>query len=72
MSIAGSDVHLITAVNFVATKLEAFHGRGANDVTLSHDLEDIVAVIDGRSEIVTNSRPPIPPSGPSSRPGSRR
>jgi hypothetical protein len=52
LSIAGSDVQLVTAVYFVATKLEAFHGRGANDVTLSHDLEDIVAVIDGRSEIV--------------------
>jgi hypothetical protein len=36
----------------VASKLEAFHGRGADDVTLSHDLEDIIAVIDGRAEIV--------------------
>jgi hypothetical protein len=35
------------------SKLEAFHGRGGNDITLSHDLEDIIAVIDGRAEIVT-------------------
>jgi hypothetical protein len=39
-------------VYFVASKLAAFHGRGAEDVTLSHDLEDIIAVIDGRAEIV--------------------
>jgi hypothetical protein len=43
---------LVKPVYFVATKLEAFHGRGANDLTLSHDLEDIVALIDGRAEIV--------------------
>ena len=35
----------------LATKLEAFRGRGHNDITGSHDLEDIVAVIDGREEI---------------------
>jgi hypothetical protein len=52
LSIAGSEVQLVTAVYFVATKLEAFRGRGAGDVTLSHDLEDIVAVVDGRPEIV--------------------
>jgi hypothetical protein len=40
------------AAGVLATKLEAFRGRGAGDVTLSHDLEDIVSVIDGRPEIV--------------------
>jgi hypothetical protein len=52
LSIAGRAAQLVTAVYFVATKLEAFRGRGAGDVTLSHDLEDIVAVVDGRPEIV--------------------
>jgi len=33
-------------------KLDAFHGRGRNDFRMSHDLEDIVTVIDGRSEVV--------------------
>lgn len=42
---------LITAPYFLATKLEAFHGRGKNDYRMSHDLEDIVTVIDGRPEI---------------------
>ena len=52
LSIAGHDIRVVTPVYFVASKLEAFHGRGAEDVTLSHDLEDIIAVIDGRAEIV--------------------
>lgn len=43
---------MVKPVYFVATKLEAFHGRGADDLILSHDLEHIVALIDGRAEIV--------------------
>ena len=38
--------------HFLATKLEAFYGRGGGDYLASHDLEDLVAVIDGRPEIV--------------------
>lgn len=33
------------------TKLEAFEGRGNNDFFASHDMEDIIAVIDGRPEL---------------------
>ena len=51
-TVAGQTIRMVKPVYFVATKLEAFHGRGPDDVTLSHDLEDIVAVIDGRAEIV--------------------
>ena len=36
---------------FVATKIEAFHGRGDGDYVISHDIEDLVAVVDGRPEI---------------------
>ena len=50
------EIRLITAPFFLATKLEAFHGRGKNDFRMSHDLEDIVTVIDGRSEIVDEVR----------------
>jgi hypothetical protein len=32
--------------------LEAFKDRGKNDFLLSHDLEDIISVIDGRPGIV--------------------
>lgn len=52
LDIAGYDVRVVTPALFIATKLEAFHGRGGNDVFASHDLEDIVAVVDGRPEIV--------------------
>jgi hypothetical protein len=51
-AIAGCDVRIVTPTLFIATKLEAFHGRGANDVFGSHDLEDIVTLVDGRPEIV--------------------
>lgn len=45
------EIRLITAPVFVATKFEAFHGRGDNDYLGSHDLEDIITVIDGRPEL---------------------
>ncbi|MDA2933922.1 hypothetical protein MYX82_06220 [Acidobacteria bacterium AH-259-D05] len=50
-----SDDLVIRAVNgpyFVATKLEAFNGRGGGDYRASHDLEDIITVVDGRVELV--------------------
>lgn len=47
----GMDIRLITAPVFVATKFEAFHGRGNNDYLTSHDLEDIITVVDGRPEL---------------------
>jgi hypothetical protein len=50
--IAGHRVRIVTPALFVATKLEAFHGRGGGDVFASHDIEDIVTVVDGRQEIV--------------------
>jgi len=47
----GTSIRLITAPYFVATKLEAFYDRGHGDY-MSHDIEDIVNVIDGRDELV--------------------
>lgn len=46
------EIRVITAPYFVATKLDAFAGRGKGDLLGSADLEDIVAVVDGRAEIV--------------------
>ena len=37
----------------MATKFEAFHGRGNSDYLASHDLEDLITVIDGRHELIT-------------------
>jgi predicted nucleotidyltransferase len=44
-------VRVVTAVYFCATKLEAFAGRGKHDYQSSHDLEDLMAVVDGRPEL---------------------
>jgi len=44
-------VRAVTAVYFCATKLGAFAGRGKSDYQSSHDLEDLIAVLDGRPEV---------------------
>ncbi len=49
---SGRSIRLIAPPVFLATKLEAFHGRGGGDFLASHDLEDIAVVIDGRPELV--------------------
>jgi hypothetical protein len=54
IDVAGHRVRLVTPALFIATKMEAFRGRGGGDVFASHDLEDIIAVVDGRSEIVSD------------------
>jgi len=41
------EVRAITPLYFVATKLEAFRGRGGGDYQASHDLEDILTVLSG-------------------------
>lgn len=46
------DIRLVTAPYFLATKMEAFLGRGRGDYLTSHDMEDIITLIDGRREIV--------------------
>ena len=42
----------LSAPYFLATKFEAFKDRGRNDVFTSHDLEDILTVVEGRSTLV--------------------
>ena len=47
--VVGSTViHIPLSPVYVATKLEAYVARGAEDVLGSHDLEDVIAVIDAR------------------------
>jgi hypothetical protein len=48
-------IRLIAPVYFCASKLEAFAGRGKNDFQTS-DLEDLIAVVDGRAELVGEIR----------------
>lgn len=48
----GTEIRLVTPDCFVATKLEAFEDRGKGDYLESHDLEDVLCVVDGRASIV--------------------
>jgi len=49
---SGASVRVISAPAFLATKFEAFHGRGQGDYLFSHDLGDVISVIDGRAGLV--------------------
>ena len=56
VELGGYQIRLISAPYFLATKLEAFHGRGQFDFRTSRDVEDIVTVVDGRPEIVAEAQ----------------
>jgi predicted nucleotidyltransferase len=49
---SGKSVRMVSAPYFLITKLEAFDGRGNSDYLRSHDIEDIIAVLDGRPTVV--------------------
>ncbi|WP_367186025.1 hypothetical protein [Mesorhizobium escarrei] len=48
----GLTIKRLAPALFVATKLEAYLGRGEGDLFTSRDMEDILLIIDGRPEIV--------------------
>jgi predicted nucleotidyltransferase len=50
---SGKRIRLLPTPYFLATKLEAFESRGESDYLMSRDMEDIITVLDGRSEIVS-------------------
>lgn len=45
-------IPLVQPVYFIATKLEAYLGRGKNDPLASRDIEDIMNLFDGREKLV--------------------
>ncbi len=49
---SGTEIRMLPSPYFLATKIDAFHHRGAGDFFLSKDVEDIVTVLDGRLEII--------------------
>lgn len=51
-SIGDIEIRVVSAPLFLATKLEAHHGRSEGDYLGSHDMEDILAVVDGRPTII--------------------
>jgi len=48
----GDSATIVSRPLFLATKLEAFKDRGKGDYYMSHDLEDIITLVDGCSLIV--------------------
>ena len=56
------EIQIATAPYFLGTKLDAFFGRGREDYLASHDMEDIIYLINGRVEIledIKNSEPDL-------------
>lgn len=49
---SGRTLRAVSPAYLVATKLEAFKGRGGGDYLASADFEDVVALVDGREELV--------------------
>lgn len=48
----GLFIRVVSPPYFVATKLEAFAGRSDGDYYASPDMEDLMAIIDGRPELI--------------------
>jgi len=57
---SGRTIRMISAPAFLATKLEAFDGRGQGDFLFSHDLGDLLAVVDGRDTLLDECRDSAP------------
>lgn len=51
---SSKQIRMVSAPYFLITKLEAFEGRGDGDYLMSHDIEDIIAVLDGRPKIISD------------------
>lgn len=52
----GLPIRVVTAPYFLGTKFEAFRGRGRGDYFASHDLEDLITVVDGRPTLLDEVR----------------
>jgi len=48
----GLKARVLTSPYFLATKVEAFKGRGRGDYLASADVEDVIALVDGRPELL--------------------
>lgn len=49
-------IRVVNPPLFIATKLEAYRGRGNNDPLVSNDIEDILNLVDGRPELLDEIR----------------
>lgn len=53
---SGTAIRLVSPPVFLATKFEAFGDRGGGDYLFSHDLGDLISVVDGREELIDECR----------------
>ena len=51
---SGVSIRVVDPAHFIGTKLEAYKGRGNGDPLTSHDIEDILTVVDGRPELAND------------------
>jgi len=49
-------IRVVSPPYFLATKTEAFLSRGQGDFLVSHDIEDVIMVLNGRAELVEEVR----------------
>jgi hypothetical protein len=54
INLVGYDIQVFTVPYLIASKIDAFKGRGKDKFRDSFDIEDIVTIIDGRAEITTD------------------
>ena len=52
VKVDGQQIQLLPLPYFLASKFAAFNNRGATDARTSHDFEDIVYILDNRTDIV--------------------
>ncbi|MBK6880022.1 MAG: hypothetical protein IPO76_02815 [Elusimicrobia bacterium] len=57
----GTVVRAFSLPHMLASKIEAFLGRGRGDFTASHDIEDIFALLDGAPRALDKIRAAAPP-----------
>lgn len=48
----GTSIFIFPTLYYIATKIEAIKGRGGNDLRFSHDLEDLIYVLNNCREII--------------------
>ena len=51
-TVQGIEIRVVSVPLFLATKLEAHYGRSHGDYLGSQDMEDIIAVVDGRPSLI--------------------
>ncbi len=52
----GTEIYVFPPEYYLASKFEAHHDRGGNDLRQSHDFEDIIYILDNCTDILENVR----------------